>query len=923
MTRKIIALTLGLIATISQFAQTQWPVINNTARPWTRWWWMGSAVDSRNIHSLLQQYSKAGFGGVEVVPIYGAKGFESKYIPYLSPKWMQMLDTAVSAAKKHHMGVDISVGTGWPIGGPGVRRQDAATKLVTQRYTIAAGKSFNEKILISDKNKDVSDDLTLSTLMAYSDKGGIRDLTKEVLPGGTLQWAPDENNWELIAAFTAKTLQKVKRAAPGGEGYTLDHFSPHALPNYLQATTQAFGNNSHGVRSFYNDSYEVYGADWTPGFFPSFEKINGYDLKRFLRELISKDSSDMVSRIKSDYRNTIATLMLENFADKFSTWAHTIKATTINQAHGSPGNLLDLYAAADIAETETFGSSYFPIPGLRRDSADIRNVDPDPNMLKFASSAAHVTGHPLASSETFTWLTEHFKTSWSQCKPELEQVFLSGINHVFFHGTTYSPKDVPWPGWLFYASVNFVPANSLWPHLKGMNDYIARCQSVLQAGKPDNEIALYWPVFDAWQHPKGLDMPLKVHDVDEWLHQTDFYKNVVALQKEGYSLDFVSDNMIAKAGINKRLFQVTPSGAAYKVLVIPACKKMPLETLEKIFQLANDGAFVIFEKFPADVPGLSNLETRRNRLQELKNEISFSEENNIKTAKKGAGKIILSQDIPAALQKLGLNGEALSKTGLKFIRRAVSGGKFYYIVNHTASDIDTAIDLNTQAKSISILNPQTGNQGLANTIINKEKTFVRLQLKAGEAWILKTNDKFINTKRWSYIEKEKEQIALDKNWQVSFVTGGPALPKARSVSKLTSWTTWGDTSLENFSGTAVYTTNFHLKQTTETEYLLQLGAVCESAKVWVNGKEAGLLWSIPFETRIGHLLKEGSNQIKIEVSNLMANRIRFMDKNNIPWRNYHEINFVNINYKNFDASGWPLQPSGLIGPVTITAFSRQ
>ena len=180
--------------------------------------------------------------------------------------------------------------------------------------------------------------------------------------------------------------------------------------------------------------------------------------------------------------------MLENFSETFTKYAHSKNTLSLNQAHGSPGNLLDLYAAFDIPETETFGSSYFPIPGLRRDSADVRNVDPDPNMLKFASSAAHAMGNKLTSSETFTWLTEHFKTSWAQCKPEVEQVFLSGVNHVFYHGTTYSPDYVKWPGWLFYASVNFVPNNSLWPHLNGLNNYITVAKAVLQSGQPDNEI---------------------------------------------------------------------------------------------------------------------------------------------------------------------------------------------------------------------------------------------------------------------------------------------------------------------------------------------------------------------------------------------------------------------------------------------------
>jgi hypothetical protein len=98
--------------------------------------------------------------------------------------------------------------------------------------------------------------------------------------------------------------------------------------------------------------------------------------------------------------------------------------------------------------------------------------------------------------------------------------------------------------------------------------------------------------------------------------------------------------------------------------------------------------------------------------------------------------------------------------------------------------------------------------------------------------------------------------------------------------------------------------------------------VRESARVWVNGQDAGILWSIPFGIRIGKYLKAGPNTLTIEVVNLMANRIRDMDRKGIEWRKYHEINFVNINYKPFDASGWQPQPSGLLGPVTITPLKN-
>ncbi len=179
------------------------------------------------------------------------------------------------------------------------------------------------------------------------------------------------------------------------------------------------------------------------------------------------DSGDATAPVKIRLPGNVSRSDARNFSTVFTQWTNKRKTLSVNQAHGSPGNLLDLYGAFDIPETETFGSSYFPIKGLRRDSGDIRNVDPDPNMLKFASSAAHAYGKPLTSCETFTWLSEHFKTAWSQCKPEVDQVFLSGINHVFYHGTTYSPADAKWPGWLFYASVNFVPNNSLMAAPKG------------------------------------------------------------------------------------------------------------------------------------------------------------------------------------------------------------------------------------------------------------------------------------------------------------------------------------------------------------------------------------------------------------------------------------------------------------------------
>ncbi len=890
-----------------------WPKIETQMKPWTRWWWMGNAVDEQNLNLVLEKYAAAGLGGVEITPIYGAVGFEKQYLQFLSPEWMNALHYTVKRANALGMAVDMNTGTGWPFGGPQVKPENAATKLIVQDYKLNAEEKLTEKIKVKETKQDF---VKLQALTAYGPNGETEDLLPLVQQDGVLNWSPKSGSWTIYAAFAGKTRQMVKRAAPGGEGFTLDHLDKKSVDVYLKRFTDAFGNKPQGVRSFFNDSYEVYGATWTPTFFAEFKKNRGYDLAKHIKDLVSKDStSGQIARLKSDYRQTMDELLLDNFTKNWTNWAHGLQSLTKNQSHGSPGNLLDLYGAVDIPETETFGSSAFDIPRLRRDPADVRNVDPDPMMSKFASSAAHTGGKSLVSSETFTWLTEHFKTSYSQCKPEAEQLFLAGINHIFYHGTTNSPVNVPWPGWLFYASVEMNPNNSLWPHAQGLNNYIARCQSILQAGKADNELLIYWPIYDVWNKAKGLDMALKVHDVDEWLHPTPFYKLAKDLSKAGYSFDFASDRLLSRSKVAPNGIKTAENASPYQVLIIPASKLMSPETLDHIVQLASDGATVIFQELPQDVPGLNDLEKRRAKLKTTLSKFVFTGENGNSGYKIGKGKILLAGDVQQALVQNSINRESLTDTGLQFIRRKNNDETYYYLVNHTAKNIDTYLALNAAGK-ITLLDPQSGMIG-AGAMQNGK---VRVQIKSGEALFLNVAQNQPQNIAWNYLNKAGSKINLNNPWALHFTAGGPALPADQKLDKLSSWTDLKDPRLAAFSGTGVYTSNFNLTAKNAREYVLNLNQVDESARVWINGQEVGLLWSIPFEARIGKYLKKGNNTIKVEVVNLMANRIRDMDQKKIQWRNYHEINFVNINYKEFDASNWSVMPSGLIGPVTVTPY---
>jgi len=226
--------------------------------------------------------------------------------------------------------------------------------------------------------------------------------------------------------------------------------------------------------------------------------------------------------------------------------------------------------------------------------------------------------------------------------------------------------------------------------------------------------------------------------------------------------------------------------------------------------------------------------------------------------------------------------------------------------------------LQTRANAVLLMNPLNGDVGTLSHEKREGKTGVRLQLKSGESVILKLSEKKISAAPHRYMMPAGEPVHLHNNgWQLHFKHGGPQLPAAKQMAAIGPWTSFtDDSSTQSFSGTGVYTSSFTIKNKA-ADYLLQFDKLYESARVIINGKDAGLIWSIPYELRVGKYLKEGENTISIEVCNLMANRIRDMDRKGEQWRNYHEINFVNINYTQFDAGQWKVQPSGVEGEVKL------
>ncbi len=898
---------------------TSWPEQTVDSKPGSRWWWMGSAVDEKNLTYNLEEYYKAGLGTLEITPIYGVKGNETNDVQFLSERWMSLYNHCNKEALRLGLKIDMNTGTGWPFGGPEVKPDNAATKLLVFEFELKKGETLEEKIEISDpKQKGTA---KLLRLMAYSDKGLVKNLTPYVV-NQKLNWKAPKGKWRLIAAFYGNTFQKVKRAAPGGEGLVMNHFSAEATDNYLGKFTTAFKNSEAAVPgNFFNDSYEVYEADWTPTLFEEFFVRRGYKLENYLPQFLDKNRTDETARIVSDYRETLSELLLENFTIRWTNWANRLGSKTRSQAHGSPGNLIDLYAAVDIPECEGFGLSEFNIKGLRKDSLT-RHNDSDLSMLKYASSAAHIAGKTYTSSETFTWLTEHFRTSFSQCKPDIDLMFVSGVNRIFFHGTTYSPIDAAWPGWKFYASVDMSPTNPLWRDAKAFTSYISRTQSFLQMGTPDNDFLLYLPIYDIWYQQDGRLLMFDIHKMAQ--RAPEFIRAVNQISKAGYDVDYISDNFIRSSHLKDGKI-VTSGGSSYKAIIIPGVKMIPVDVFSKLIEMARQGATVIFiDSYPDDVPGFNQLKSRRGKLNKIRANLPKVDFNQVIINKFQNGRIITGSNFSSVLESTGVLPEIMKKEhGLQVIRRKNSDGHHYFISALKETDTDDFIPLGVNARSAIFYNPLNGKKGKALLKNIAGKTMVKIQLKSGESIILRTYDNYdVNEPMWEYFKEKDEFIDLNNDWILNFSESTPAIKYNFVLKKVESWTNldFNDTKINMGSG--VYKKTFNLDKNLGNDWILDLGDVRETARVKINGELVATLWSVPYKVLVGKHLVNGRNTIEIEVTSLPANRIADLDRKGVIWRNFKEINFVDLNYKYTGYGHWKPLPAGLnsyvrLIPVTL------
>jgi hypothetical protein len=789
------------------------------------------------------------------------------------------------------MGVDLTMGSGWPWGGPWVGEADAAAQLLLETRALAGPTEITEG----------NGSGRVEAVVIRRDSDGPGRVVEPASGRGRRSWMVPAGDWEVTIARSRPTGESVKRAGPGGEGLLVDPFSRRAVRAFLSRFRPLFRIPwSRRPRAVFTDSYEVYRADYTPDLFGAFLRRRGYDLRPWLPLLDGPAGSTVSRRLLHDYRETMEELLGEASVVPWRKWARRRRMRVRLQAHGAPGALVDYYASADIPETEAFGRNGLLYP-----------------VAKMASSAAHLAGRSLCSSETFTWLDEHFKPSLHRMRAWVDDFFLAGINHVFFHGVPSTGAGDPFPGQLFYASTNVSEHAPWFAHLHCLSAYIARIQASLQWGNFDAEVLLYFPMHDVLDAPAGefekhYGSRLRlctVSSAGEWFQKdaAGAWAASLALREAGVQFDIASDAFVQ--GLTVHSGRIAGRHSTYAVLVLAGCARADPRTLSAARRVARAGGQVWFlGGIPAPVPRDPDPAGAAPPSGEWE---SLLTRGSVRVLEAGA-------DLGKELAGAGVRIERLD--GFSFIRRRAAGGALYFLRWNGSESFAGKLQLACRGRQVVVGDPVTGETVFSAALPADAGVSVPVSVLPGRTLVVAVGDAIDPGGAMRSMpasgDPRGRPVGVTGPWRISW-TQYDGTPRTLQIETLASWPELPELGL--FSGMVTYETRFPLDDAggRDARWHLDLGELHESAEVELNGRPLGMAWTRPFLVSIPPGLLAEENNLRVTVANLPANRIIEMDRNGTAWRKFF---FVSIDYTPFDASGWEPLPSGLLGPVMLRPF---
>ncbi len=870
------------------------------ARIMVRWWWFGPAVTHFQLEREMKLMKEGGIGGFEAQVTYPLAldgelpGLQN--LKFMSPAHLDALHFTAAKAKELGLRMDLTLGSGWPYGGPQFSAEEGATALQTQSMVIPVGQGSAPVPQLREGQ----------SLIAAFVKVGDKFIEVPVIEKALRLPAGVTGEAHIQLFISRGGIMAVKRPAYGADGYVIDHYNPTVIEKFIKeiAEPEIKACEPNPPYAIFCDSLEVSGENWTPNLLAEFKRRRGYDLRPLLPALFN-DIGPKTLDIRHDWGQTVTEIFNDCFNRRFKQLANDHHAKFRIQGYGTPPAALYSYADCDLPEGEGYQWKNF-------------------STSRWSSSAAHLLGQPVASSETFTWLhSPVFRATPLDMKAEADLHFLEGVNQLICHGWPYTAEGVAYPGWSFYAAGVFNEKNPWWLVMPDVTKYLQRVSFILRQGTPANDVALFLPNSDAWAS-FGHNFSMNAA----------FEKKaggfVRAITDAGYNLDFFDDQLLKMRG--KVSGDTLAFGdVKYRVVVLPGVERILPATMQKLEKFAKAGGIVIATKrLPDLAPGYKASDKETKIVRDIAQRL-FKDAN--------APGIFIADEtqLGPALAKRLAPDVVMSPTApeIGVVHRHAEGGEIYFVANTSNQPKSVKASFRVENMQPEIWNPMSG---LVSPVPIADKsagaTTVMLDMPPyGSTMVVFTKRTLPALTPIPFVASLPPPMDLNKDWAVTFDKDG----KPIALDKLTSWSEIPGRA--NFSGIATYektmslpanllqdglSLSFDFGQPTALPadggqgFRAALeGPVRESAVLYINDKRIGSVWSPPYSIDVTGQFKVGKNKVRIEVANLAMN---YMAGIKLPNYNYAGVTqqFGN-RFQPQGLNSVQVLPAGLLGPVRLVA----
>ena len=718
----------------------------------------------------------------------------------------------------------------------------------------------------------------------------VIDISKNLSADGTLNWDVPEGEWVILRTGMTPTGTKNAPASPEATGYEVDkmskkhvamHFEAH-MGEILKRIPEA---DRKTFKVVVQDSYETGGQNFTDDFLSGFKQRYGYDAVPYLPVyqgfvVNSEQSSD---RFLWDMRRMVADKVAYDYVGGLREISHKYGLHTWLECYGHWGFP---------SEFLLYGGQSDEISGEFWSEGDLGNIE-----NRAATSCGHIYGKTKISAESNTCAGSPFSRYPGTIKQRGDRFFAEGINNTLLHVYITQPYEETEPGINAWFGNEFNRKNTWFSQMDVYTQYLKRTNFMLQQGLNVADVAYFI----------GEDAPKMTGTIDPEL-------------PVGYQFDYMNAEVIEKYMTVKNGLITLPHGTQYRILVLPKLETMRPELLAKIKQLVNEGA-VVMGPAPKLSPSLQNQPKADQLVKTLASGLWGKVDGvKVKSAKFGKGTILSGMTMEEAFAQINCVPDCKlpDDRTIHYGHRTLGNSEIYFVSNQTGENKLVNPEFRVNGMLPELWEATTGSiRKLPTYRQTGEITTVPLKLAPYESVFVvfreKTGSTVVTGVDANY--PEPSLLAdLKGPWTVTFDASrrGPEQPVVFET--LQDWTTSADEQIKYYSGTAFYNTTFNLaKLPKDKKVIINLGSFTAMAKVIVNGTYAGGLWTAPYLLDITTFVRTGVNELKIEVVNTWINRLIGDTKLPVDQRK----TWCPVNTLKPDS---PLQPSGLFGPVTISAI---